>query len=270
MKISRKIIDQLGQLVSGDTKVAPYLSGPQLVKFFNEFGFDDVYEDGFPTRWRFAAERIAQLNNTDRLRQMFEEFVHPRRLNGDEELAEKITSNINSLIKFDGLALIKVGNVYKVTDINGNLIQPETTKAIGHEFITDHVQKCEQKIIASDYSGAITNARTLVEAILIHIIEEKEEVEIKNEGNLLNLWSRTKKALKIDLKKEDLPESVFQILSGLDSALNGLASLSNNAGDRHANKFNTKRHHAKLAVNVAMTICDFLIDVLNNSQQAKP
>lgn len=260
---------QLGQLIAGDTKVAPYLSGPQLINFFNDQGFDDVYEPGFPTRWKFATERIEQLNNTDKLRRMFEEFVDPRRYGGDEETSEKITSAINSLIKCDGFALQKVGNTYKVVAINGNLIQPETTKAMGHEFVSGQVQKCEQKILAGDYAGAITNARTLIEAVLIHIIETIEGEEVKNDGNVLNLWNRTKKALKLNLKKEDVPEPVFQILSGLDSSLNGLAGLSNNAGDRHANKFNTKRHHAKLAVNVAMTMCDFLIDTLNGLQSSK-
>jgi uncharacterized membrane protein YozB (DUF420 family) len=69
------------------------------------------------------------------------------------------------------------------------------------------------------------------------------------------------------LKKDEIPDFVFQILSGLDTTINGLAGLSNNAGDRHANKFNTKRHHAKLAVNSTMTICDFLIDVLNERKK---
>jgi uncharacterized protein YoxC len=73
--------------------------------------------------------------------------------------------------------------------------------------------------------------------------------------------------LKIDLKKDEIPDSIFQILAGLDTSIQGLAGLSNNAGDRHANKFNTKRHHAKLAVNLSMTICDFLLDVLNNRKE---
>ena len=86
---------------------------------------------------------------------------------------------------------------------------------------------------------------------------------MKNDGNIMNLWSRVKKALKIDLSKDEVPDFIFQILSGLSSSVNGLAGLSNNASDRHANKFNTKRHHAKLAVNSTMTLCDFLIDVFN-------
>jgi hypothetical protein len=176
-------------------------------------------------------------------------------------------ADINSLIKFDGYELLKSGNLYKVADIQGNFIQSETLQSVGHDFVSEQIEKCRQKISADDFNGAITNARTLTEAILIHVIETIELIEIKNDGKILNLWTRAKKALKIDLKKDEIPETVFLILSGLDTSLNGLAGLSNSAGDRHANKFNTKRHHAKLSVNLAMTLCDFLIDILNERQK---
>ncbi|MBK9794725.1 MAG: abortive infection family protein [Sphingobacteriales bacterium] len=75
--------------------------------------------------------------------------------------------------------------------------------------------------------------------------------------------------MKLEINKETLPEYVIQILSGIDTATKGLAGLSNNAADRHANKFNTKKHHARLAVNLAMTITDFLIDSWNYQTQVK-
>lgn len=254
-------------LIAGDLGTAPYLTGPELVDFYNDCGFDDIYGEGFPSRWRYSTERILESNGTDTLRKILEEFVDPRRYGGDNSVVENIVDAVNSLIKYDGYALIKNGEFFKVADIQGNFIQPETLKEVGHEFVDEQIEKCRQKIAADDFNGAITNARTLTEAVLIHIIETVEGSEIKNDGNILNLWSRAKKALKIDLKKDEIPETVFQILSGLDSSLNGLAGLSNNAGDRHANKFNTKRHHAKLSVNVAMTMCDFLIDILIDRQK---
>lgn len=267
MKISNKITKQLGTLIAGDTPTAPYLTGPNLVDFYNECGFDDVYGDGFPSRWKYSTEKIIQSNGTNRLRKILEEFVDPRRYGGNDSVVEKIVTDINSLLKFDGFELIKNGNLYKIAYTHGNFIQPETLKTVGHEFVAEQIEKCQQKITVDDFNGAITNARTLTEAVLIHIIETTEVSEVKNDGNILNLWTKAKKALKIDLKKDEIPESVFQILSGLDTSLNGLAGLSNSAGDRHANKFNTKRHHAKLSVNLAMTLCDFLIDILNERQK---
>jgi len=267
VKISNKVTEQLGKLIAGDTGSAPYLTGPKLVTFYNECGFEDIYAEGFPSRWRYSTDKIVKSNGTPRLKKILEEFVDPRRFGGDEQLADKIVNEINQLIKYDGFALIKKGETYKVAYIQGNFIEPEAVSTIGHEFVSEQIEKCQQKIATDDFNGAITNARTLCEAVLIHIIETIEKTEIKNDGNVINLWTRAKKALKLDLKKDEIPDFLFQILSGLDTTVNGLAGLSNNAGDRHANKFNTKRHHAKLAVNSTMTFCDFLIDVLNERKK---
>lgn len=263
MKISNKVTEPLGRLIAGDTGSAPYLSGPKLVGFYNECGFDDVYGEGFPSRWRYSTDKIVASNGTPRLKKILEDFIDPRRFNGDEKLVDAVASEINQLIKYDGFALIKNGDIYKVANTNGSFIEAEVVSTIKHEFVKEQIQKCQQKIASEDFNGAITNARTLCEAVFIHIIEAVEGVDVKNDGNILNLWSRVKKALKIDLSKDEVPDFIFQILSGLSSSVNGLSGLSNNASDRHANKFNTKRHHAKLAVNSTMTLCDFLIDVFN-------
>lgn len=267
MKISNKITEQLGKLIAGDIGSTPYLTGPKLVDFYNECGFDDIYGEGFPSRWRYSTDKIIESNGKTLLKNVLEEFVDPRRYGGDEEYVEIIVSDINPLIKYDGFALIKKGEVYKISDIQGNFIESETVSGIDHEFVSEQIQKCQQKIALDDFNGAITNSRTLCEAVLIYVIETIEKSEVKNDGNVINLWKRAKKALKIDLDKKEIPDFVFQILTGLDTSLNGLAGLSNNAGDRHANKFKTKKHHAKLAVNSTMTFCDFLIDVLSEKQK---
>ena len=67
MKISNKITKQLGTLIAGDTSTAPYLSGPKLVDFYNECGFDDIYGEGFPSRWKYSTEKITESNGTPRL-----------------------------------------------------------------------------------------------------------------------------------------------------------------------------------------------------------
>lgn len=264
MKISDKITEHLARIITGDIGTAPNLSGSKIVDFYNECGFNDEYGRDFPSRWVFSKNKIDSSNGTTTLKTIIEQFVDPRRYFGDEKLIETIVNDINQLIKYDGYVLIKIGSFYKVANVEGTIINSDTISKIGHEFIIEQIAKCHQKISIGDFNGAITNARSLCEAILIHIIESIEQVEVKNDGDLLKLWARSKKVLKLDNGKETMPEYVFQILSGLQSIINGLAGISNNAGDRHANKFNTKKHHAKVAVNSTMTFCEFLIEVLNS------
>jgi hypothetical protein len=260
LKLSEYTIQHLAKIICGDYNYMPYIKGYELVSFFNKYGFNEVYGNGFPSRWMYAEDKIRFLNGKDEMRLIIEEIVDPRRFYGLEINVETAVEEINKVLKYDKYELKKVGDFYKISLPEGSLIQAETTKSINHEFINEQIEKCKKKIREEDYNGAITNSRSLIEAIFIEIIERHEKSEVKNDGNIENLWSKVKKIMKLEIEKDTLPDYVVQILSGIDTAVKGLAGLSNNAGDRHANKFRTRKHHAKLAVNLAMTLSDFLVD----------
>lgn len=260
MKISELTIKHLAKVICGDVEYMPYLKGYELVQYFNKYGTNDVYGQGFPSRWQYTENTLRELNGRDVIKQIIEEAVDTRRFVGLNLKVENAVQNINEILKFDKFELKKTDDLYRLTDNLGNIIQPVTSKEINHQFINEQIDKCQRKIKNEDYSGAITNARSLLEAIFIEIIERHEQNEIKNDGDVENLWKKVKKIMKLEIDKEILPEYVIQILSGIDTAIKGLAGLSNNGGDRHATKFRTRKHHAKLAVNLSMTIADFLID----------
>lgn len=260
MNVSEKTIQFLAKSLCGDSGLVPYKTGPQLVDFFVQFGANDQYGDGFPSRWRYTEEKVREFNGTKELKNIIEQSLDPRDFidwSGDIEQTIRI---FNDFLKFDGYELKKVGEFYKIADSAGLLVEPITVIGISQDFIQEQIAKCNEKIDQGDYNGAITNARSLAEAVLIEIIEEHECEEVKNDGKLENLYKRVKKILNLTIDPDTLPPTVIQILSGLDSISSGLAGLSNNSGDRHANKFKTKKHHARLAVNATMTFVDFLLD----------
>jgi hypothetical protein len=47
MKISERTVKRLGEIITGDKSLSPYRSGPKLVNFFNDFGTNHTYGDGF-------------------------------------------------------------------------------------------------------------------------------------------------------------------------------------------------------------------------------
>jgi hypothetical protein len=53
---------------------------------------------------------------------------------------------------------------------------------------------------------------------------------------------------------------VQQLLRGLTTIVDGLSGMSNELADRHAGRRRPLPHHARLAVNVANTLCSFLVD----------
>lgn len=253
----------LAKVFCGDEGYTPYIKGQELVMYFNKYGFNDIYEQGFPSRWKYTEEKLRQLNGTEAIRQIIEDTVDPRRYHGLSLNYDDAARKLNDVLKYDAIQLKQFGSIYKVVDTHGSLVQPETSKEINHDFVNEQIKKCQSKIDEGDFNGAITNARTLIEAIFIEIIERHEGLESKNDGDIDNLWKKVRKIMKLEVDKQTLPEYVIQILSGLDTAIRGLAGLANNAGDRHATKFKTRKHHAKLGVNLAMTIADFLLDSWN-------
>ncbi|SFB43271.1 hypothetical protein [Clostridium frigidicarnis] len=56
MELRNITYKKLGKILCGDEGPAPYLSGPNLIEFFGELGFEDVYGKGFPTRYICRAE----------------------------------------------------------------------------------------------------------------------------------------------------------------------------------------------------------------------
>lgn len=66
MKICSKTLEKLKDIINGDN-TAGYRKGSQLVDFFNELGFKDVYGQGFPSRCVYTIDRLQRINGTPAL-----------------------------------------------------------------------------------------------------------------------------------------------------------------------------------------------------------
>ncbi|MCX3266458.1 abortive infection family protein [Pedobacter agri] len=273
MTLSEYSITHLGKAICGDVDYMPYQTGPMLVTFFNKYGYNEVYgQEPFPSRWKYTEDKCRELNGTPLIKQAIEDSIDPRRFLKLPITVENAVAELNEILNFDKLAITKVNEYYKLISIGGLIVEPSTAVAIGHDFVSEQIEKCKTKLTQEDYNGAITNARSLLEAIFIDIIERYQSIPFKSDGDLDNLWRATKKVMNLQLNKDTMPDFVIQILSGIDTSLKGLAALSNKAGDRHATKFKARKHHAKLAVNLAMTIADFILeswDFLNEAKTVK-
>lgn len=271
MKLSDYSIKKLGELIAGNPEGWPYRSGPKLVEFFNNLGFREVYGQGFPSRGTFAQEKIGELNGKPKLKDAIREMLDPRLwmdLVKDGHTVEKAASELNELLRYDGLEVIRDGNFYKIRELHGAVIEVENrfekSEEISELLIEEQIQKCREKVDSGDYSGAITNARSLIEAVCLKIERELDPSNAKeNDGDLAKLFNRVRKLLNLDPSRQDISDSLKQVLSGLSNIINGLAAMRNRMSDAHGVAYKPSRHHAKLAVNSAKTLADFLFDSLS-------
>lgn len=131
------------------------------------------------------------------------------------------------------------------------------------KFDAAHVQAAWSKALdrrSSDPEGAITSARTLIESVCKHILDESG-ASYDDAADLPKLYKQTAELLK--LAPSQHTEQVFkQILGGCTSVVEGLGSLRNRLSDAHGKgRIGTKpsARHAELAVNLSGALATFLL-----------
>jgi|688.fasta_scaffold188716_2 hypothetical protein len=131
------------------------------------------------------------------------------------------------------------------------------------KFDAANVQAAWQKSLdrrASDPEGAITMARTLLESVCKHILEEAA-VPYDDSPDLNKLYRQTAEHLNIAPSQHT--EQLFkQILGGCTSVVEGLGALRNRLSDSHGKgKVGIKPapRHAELAVNLAGVLAVYLL-----------
>jgi len=271
MKLSDFSAQKIGDFIAGDADGWPYRSGPKLVAFFNKMGFREVYGQGFPSRGTFSKDKVAELNGKPKLKDAIREMLDPRlwiELASSGHAVETCALQINDILRYDGYEVVRDGNFYKVRELAGAVIEIENRFAESEELseilIEEQIQKCKEKIEVGDYSGAITNARSLIEAVCVKIEVELDPLNAQgNDGDLVKMFNRARKLLHLDPSRQDISDSLKQVLSGLSNIINGLAAMRNKMSDAHGVAYKPSRHHAKLAVNSAKTLADFLFDSMS-------
>jgi hypothetical protein len=170
MKVSERTISATARVITGDGGISPHRSGSSLVKFFNEFGSNDVYGPGFPSRWYYAEDKLRQLNETPTMVRVFESVLDPRNYIGTGLSPELVARHLNEYLSYDGYELVKQGNTYRVRELDAVTVQlevpSESFSKISHIFMEEQIRKCDRKVFEGDFAGAITNARSLLEADL--------------------------------------------------------------------------------------------------------
>lgn len=273
MNVSEYTIEFLGTLVAGDVPGLPYRSGPQLVKFFNQFGARDVYPSGggFPTRRIYAQDKVRELNGSVALKDVIAKIVDPREFRNAEKSVEDVVTLLNENLKYDGYEIVRDGHLFKVRELSAGRVKLDSSARVPDELtqltIDENIRKCETKLSDGDFSGAITNARSLIEAVLIGIEKDFDSDASAYDGDLLKLYKRVQKLLNLEPDRKDISDPLRQILSGLTSIVNGLAAMRNKMSDAHAATYRPSRHHAKLAVYAATTLADFLFETKNYQHQ---
>ncbi len=131
---------------------------------------------------------------------------------------------------------------------------------IGFEYISEQLNKCDQKIAENDLDGSVTNARTLLETILKYILDQKK-IEYDDKDDITKLYGKVADILKMNPVEYE-NKSFKRILSGFFSIVQGISEIRNKLSDAHGKSskqtYKLQKRHAKLTVDSAKIISEFL------------
>jgi hypothetical protein len=179
MKISERTIKRLGEIITGDKGLSPYRSGPKLVSFFNDFGTNHTYGQGFPSRWTFAEDCLRQFNDSPALKKIILSALDPRDFMGakvyDKESQQNKPANVqealsylNEFLAYDGYEVVPHGKGYDVVDkTRGEILVDVKLEPshLSHAFIMEQIEKCRTKMGQGDYDGATQCAVDALRAV---------------------------------------------------------------------------------------------------------
>ncbi|MBT2600020.1 MULTISPECIES: protein kinase [unclassified Oceanobacillus] len=131
--ISEEILRSIADLFNGDTEEEffKYKSGPQLVDFFNtNFGYEDSYGQGFPSRWYFTVDKLVDLINKKKIDRFFSLILSKRYLMVEKRISEvnavvsseRIHQKMNNLLKPNGLVIIKKEDRFELVSEDEDLV----------------------------------------------------------------------------------------------------------------------------------------------------
>lgn len=131
--------------------------------------------------------------------------------------------------------------------------------AVTSDYVRDAWEKALSRR-ASDPEGAITAARTLLETVCKHVLDESG-VTYEDSADLPKLYRSVAELL--NLAPSQHSEDIFRrILGGCQTVVEGLGALRNRLSDAHGRGRAGMRpdaRHAELAVNLAGSMASFIV-----------
>lgn len=114
----------------------------------------------------------------------------------------------------------------------------------------------------TDSDGAITTAKTLIEAICKYILTDLD-IPYSNDMDINQLYSLVSKGLNLS-PDQYIDKQIKRVLGNCQAVIGGVAYLRNKIGDAHAadpRVFIPKEGEAELAVNLSGAIATYLIKI---------
>jgi|GEM_PF-5594238 len=239
----------------------PQRTGKEVQEFFGSIG---VWAPliGEKASQTYLMTHMRELQGSSGLRTLIEDLVD-RRLFQDDQAHREALELLNATLKYDGYELVPHGFSHRLTRselVELGRIQTELLESSEMaSFVEETILKIELRLSRNDFDGVVTAARSMLEAVLRDIEEQLTGARSDGaKGNLTRLYAKVAKLLHLT-PTESGSNGLRSMISGLGTAVDGIAAARNRLGDSHARALALEHHHARLVASGAATIAQFLL-----------
>lgn len=256
---------------NGQSYGMPYLSERDLDNICRDFGVTDPLGG---SRWTYvkALLQYAIANNRcdELLSYLFEldkfkNLKDIQEMETIEELHAKIVDaavqKINQIIRLSRKELVHTNGHFYITDVGTRpIIQTPKVEALTTAYIRGLCERCEADLVAGNYDSVVTKSRTLIEEVLIQILEEAG-VTPTTSGKIRELYNQVK-TLRGMQQSSTFDNRINGLLSGLEKIVQNISDMRNINSDAHgvgSNRVGIREKEARLIINSAITFCEYLL-----------
>ena len=180
-----------------------------------------------------------------------------------------MSSKINGLLYFGGHELVILNSEFYIKKIGVKVeVQAPKIKTIDREYIKSISSRAMQDVDQSNYDSAITKARTLLEETFCYVVEKKGDTP-SSSGNMSDLYKQVKGHYNMHADA-NTDRRINTLLSGLEKIVSAISEMRNKDSDAHgvgASRISIDEHHARLFVNAAVSMADFILSVEKKANQ---
>lgn len=172
MILCKKTLEKLRKIINGD-ETEDYKSGPKLVSFFNELGFNDSYGQGFPSRWFFTDYKLEKINGTPQLDKCIKSIFAVNNYIGRVAYLDDLIADFNQYLVFDKWRVIRENEKITFKKLDEIIIEnkEKTAEVSEKEFLQLNFDTSIDSI-GLEYS--------LTEILNIRILEAESNTSIGN------------------------------------------------------------------------------------------
>lgn len=280
---NRKIIDILiGDIEFDDGSSMPYWSGSELRGLSTTFGLDP--ERGSKSRWMYLENLLYHCVQKGTMPGLLEylfqkeQFIEKLRGLSRSQIEEnypnitkKAIEQINDILYFSDKELVKLGSRFGIQKIGTSVkIEAPVIKVIDNTYIQDLSKRALKDISNSEFDSAITKSRTLLEEVFCYVIEKRGELP-SEKGDIRKLYNQVKSLYNMHQDKST-DNRINSLLSGLEKIVTSVSEMRNNSSDAHGvgnRRIGIKDYHARLFVNSATSMSEFILSVEQSFTEMK-